>query len=246
MDDILFGGTQDEQEEDLLPPPPPPPDGGDQPNPDENNQDQPSPTPSYPDGEDPFSNPLTSPSTSTTETTTLWEFLFPEVQKETAKASQNVREDLSTFLKGYATNLDDLYQAIDQNPCKTWGVASTPIGLQYPFPTQRTIDEFFDNFDDDLLYSVKLLTQYITYINECERKAKEEYYRPLAVFPVDKRHEDCYHIPGEAQRLRTLHIRFGKRGTGTEGDREAFQGGWKLGELTPFLRGVLDCKCVYW
>ena len=182
MDDILFGGTQDEQEEDLLPPPPPPPDGGDQPNPDENNQDQPSPTPSYPDGEDPFSNPLTSPSTSTTETTTLWEFLFPEVQKETAKASQNVREDLSTFLKGYATNLDDLYQAIDQNPCKTWGVASTPIGLQYPFPTQRTIDEFFDNFDDDLLYSVKLLTQYITYINECERKAKEEYYRPLAVF----------------------------------------------------------------
>ncbi|OHS96547.1 WASH complex subunit 7-like [Tritrichomonas foetus] len=176
----------------LLPPPPPPPQGSD-----DNNDLLPPPPPMDapaddfgaaaappppPPGEDPFSNPLTAMGGSTTETTTLWEFLFPEVQKETAKASANVREDLSNFLKSYAENLDDLYQAIDQNPCRTWGVSSTPIGLQYPFPTSRTIDEFFETHDDELIYSVKLLTQYITYIQTCETKVKEDYYKPLAVF----------------------------------------------------------------
>lgn len=202
----------------LLPPPPPPP-------PDSNESDQSSQPPSSPSNdflppaEDAFSNPLALGAGSTTETTTLWEFLFPEIQKETAKASANVREDLSTFLKSYAENLDDLYQAIDQNPCHTWGVASTPIGLQYPFPTSRTIDEFFDTHDDELIYSVKLLTQYIAYIQTSEKKVKEEYYKPLAVFgelveeipcPHDALETDCGIPTGDleemtAKILPTLH-----------------------------------------
>lgn len=200
-------------DDDLLPPPPPPPPDME----DNNNNDNlgngddllpPPPPPTEPEnpvanpldsvtsnmlGADSFINPLNMNNSSTTETTTLWEFLFPEVQKETAKASANVREDLSTFLKKYAKNLNGLYQAIDQNPCRTWGVASTPIGLQFPFPTSRTIDEFFETHDDELIYSVKLLTHYISYIRTTEKKVVDEYYKPLAVFGTIVEEIECPH-----------------------------------------------------
>ena len=119
---------------------------------------------------------------TSSETTTVWEFLFPEVKKETAKASQNVREDLSSFLSSYSKNLDDLYQAIDQNPCRTWGISTAPISLKYPFPTQRTIDEFFDTHDNEVIYPVKTLTSFISYFNDCYTRAEKEFYPKLTLF----------------------------------------------------------------
>ena len=117
-----------------------------------------------------------------TETTTVWEFLFPEVKKETAKASEVVREDLSTFLTRYAQNLDDLYQAIDQAPCRTWGLSSAPVGLKYPFPTERTLDEFFQGHVDDLIYPVKVLTRFIHFVDSSVARAQKEFYPALATF----------------------------------------------------------------
>jgi WASH complex subunit 7 len=122
------------------------------------------------------------PTQTTSETTTVWEFLFPEVKKETAKASQNVREDLSSFLLTYSKGLDDLYQAIDQNPCKTWGISTAPISLRYPFPTKRTIDEFFDTHDSEVVYPVKCMTSFISYINNAINRAETEFYPKLALF----------------------------------------------------------------
>lgn len=123
-----------------------------------------------------------TPQQATSETTTVWEFLFPEVKKETAKATQNVREDLSSFLLNYSKGLDDLYQAIDQNPCRTWGIFTAPVSLKYPFPTRKTVDEFFDTHDDDLVYPIKILTTFITYINNCVDRGENEFYRKLALF----------------------------------------------------------------
>ena len=117
----------------------------------------------------------------TETTTTVWEFLFPEIHRDTTSASRNVREDLSTFLQNYAQRLDDLYQAIDQNPCQTWGTTSF-IGLKCPFPTIRTLDELFEGHDDDLVYPIKLLTQFITYIDDCAVKAETEFYAPISMF----------------------------------------------------------------
>jgi hypothetical protein len=120
--------------------------------------------------------------TATSDTTTLWEFLFPEVKKETAKATQTIRQDLSAFLTNYASVLDDLYQAIDQNPCRIWGIASTAVGLQYPFPTERSIDEFFQDFDSDFLYPIKMLTGFITFIDDSIKRAETEFYPQIALF----------------------------------------------------------------
>jgi len=125
---------------------------------------------------------MTNTGAQTKSETTIWEFLFPEVKKETAKASQNVREDLSGFIGTYAKGLDDLYQAIDQNPCRTWGISTAPIGLKYPFPTIRTLDEFFEGHDDDLIYSIKMLTHYISYIEASVKKAQTEFYPKIALF----------------------------------------------------------------
>jgi WASH complex subunit 7 len=124
--------------------------------------------------------------TATAETTTLWEFLFPESKKETSKATQTIRQDLSSFLHSYATGLEDLYQAIDQNPCQIWGVASTPVGLQYPFPTERSIDEFFQDFENEkgaeIIYPIKMLTGFITFIDNSVKRAETEFYPQIALF----------------------------------------------------------------
>ncbi|KAH0787186.1 WASH complex subunit 7 [Histomonas meleagridis] len=137
-----------------------------------------------PPPEVPADVPIPSPLPISSETTTTqWEFLFPVIEKESfTKVSQNVREDLSTFLTQFSEKLENLYEAIDQNPCRTWGVSSSPVSLHYPYPTERTIDQFFEEHDDDIIYPIKLLTQFIDYINKAEKKAKEEYYSEISVF----------------------------------------------------------------
>ena len=127
--------------------------------------------------------PLEQPQGLSETTTTQWEFLFPIIEKESfTKASEKVRDDLPNFLTKFAENLDDLYEAIDQNPCRTWGVSSSPVGLQYPFPTERTIDEFFENHDDEIVYPIKLMTQFIVYINEQEKHVEKKFYPKLVTF----------------------------------------------------------------
>ena len=119
---------------------------------------------------------------TSSETTTVWEFLFPEVKRETAKASENVREDLSSFLTNYSKNLDELYCAIDQNQCRKWSMFTSPCGLKYPFPTERTIDEFFEGNDDEVLYPIKVMTQFITYINDSYARSEKEFFQKIALF----------------------------------------------------------------
>jgi hypothetical protein len=43
-------------------------------------------------------------------------------------------------------------------PVPNVGVSSTPIGLEYPFPTVRTADEFFATHGDDIISPIKVLT----------------------------------------------------------------------------------------
>jgi hypothetical protein len=67
------------------------------------------------------------------------------------------------------------------------------VGLQYPFPTLRTADEFFATHDDDIIYPIKVLTTYITFIDRSFIKAETELYPGLAMFGETIEELPCAH-----------------------------------------------------
>lgn len=118
------------------------------------------------------------------ETTNWNSVFFPEEKREMPQYTEKLRASLSSFITDYSSDLEKLYQQIDQNLCRTWDVSSASVGMIFPFPTVKTLDQFFENHDFDVIYPIKLLTQFIHYIKTKSNYMKNKFFLKINTFGI--------------------------------------------------------------